>query len=203
MITTPKIPNLESYLDNDGNVDLEYLFPDVDRLIRSTCYQFVQRYGGDAEECYAESCYWFIKTIVPLYNPDKGRSFSGWTRWVVYNHLLDKFRSNLDKLKGFTRVEQTDEQFEEHNAPDRFDCERFKRSLSRDAAIVIHMTTMSRTIERVLNSAGFGPRSSVRKRKSPNPIEVKVAVAKELRETWDWSYLRIHVAFKEIREGLS
>jgi len=193
---------MAAIMDLDKYDRVDEVFEDVKKLIWHTCHAFTKRFGGDVEEHFAESSHWFIARTIPTFDVSQGRSFSGWTRMRVYNHLLDRRRQEYQRN---TKLPRTAEE-EIYVAEDRhhFDVNQFKRSLSRDAAIVVHMTTCSwNDIDGALNRAGYGPKSSIAKRKAPDPTTVKVAVAKELRFVWEWSYLRIQQAFKEIAEGLS
>lgn len=193
---TATIPSLDAY-DNR-----EQVFQDVDKLIHHTCHQFARQYGGDVEEHYAESCYWFIAKTIPLYNPKAGRSFRGWARMRVFCHLLDITRQQAQRNTRCS-VKVSDEAMLLAETRPHFDVNQFKRSLSRDGAIVVHMTTSSwNLVDDALNAAGYGPRSSKEAVKRPKPKLVKMAVARELRFTWEWSYKRIHDAFQEVAQAL-
>lgn len=188
--------------DLDQYDTTDEVFEDVKNLIWHTCHAFTSRYGGDVEEHFQESSHWFIARTIPTFDPTQGRSFSGWTRMRVFNHLLDKRRQESQRLAKLPRT--AEEAIHVQEDRHHFDLNSFKRSLSRDAAIVVHMTTNSwNNIDRAVNAAGYGPHSSQMRRKKPEPEIVKQTIEEELREVWDWTPERIESAFTEIAEGLN
>ena len=121
----------------------------------------------------------------------------------MFNHLLDQERTRLSRLKEHQQIHMEDDSLEQIEGGKEFDMRQFKRSLSRDAAVVIHLTTCSwNKVDETLNKAGYGPNSSAKRRKDPRPKLVKQAVARELRYCWEWSFGRIYNAFHEISEAL-
>lgn len=189
-----KVPNL------DGFNTVEEAFKSVEKLIWHTCFQFQAQYGGDIEELFQESCYWFIHRTIPTYKVEKNRSFSSWTRMRVYRHLLDITREKARKNARRPKHESADVA---EPVKDRrhFDLRELKLSLSRDAAVVIHMTCCSfgEVHEAVVASDIIPDFESKRK---PKPEIAKATIVHELLTTWEWTAERIQTAFKEISEAL-
>ena len=197
MSVTGKIKNLDEF-DTQ-----EQVFEAVKWLIWKACADFKRRNGGDVEEYFAESCYWFLVSILPKYSPDRGKSFSGWTYQRVINHLQDVTRRGYQKNEILPRT--FDVTLDQMESRPEFDLRWFKKSVSRDAAVLVHMVTQVSTgnLYKELTRAGFTAHSSKARQKKPNPKLVKRVVWQELRKTWEWEPNRVLKAFCEVRSALA
>jgi len=183
---------------DDYNTSSE-LYEDVKRLIWDTCHKFVSRYGGDLDECFADASLLYMRAL-RAYDPNKGGSFSTILRWHVWGGLLDNLRKQAGRNSRFTR--QAEEHI--HVAPDRshFDVMAFKRSLSKDASLVIHLLIATPgDLQLIAKSAGIDATSSLAKKKDPNYRLVKLGITRWLRE-WGWEYSRIVKSYREIAEAI-
>ena len=184
--------------DLDGFDTTEQVFDAVNDLIWSTCHAFTRCHGGDVEEHYAESCFWFINRTIPTFDPNSNRSFSSWTRMRVFNHLLDLHRTSAQRNARLPRTAEEEIYVEEDRH--HFDLGEFKRSMSRKAAIVVHMLTSGKTLDGVPRVEGYGIGN--RRCDAPNSLEVKKAIARELVLTWKWTAKEVLGAFNEIKHAL-
>jgi len=188
------IPNLDSF-NNPSEV-----FEAAEGIIKAACVSFASKFGGDIDEYIAESNYWFIARTIPTYDPSWKRSFSSWTRMRTFNHLLDKHRTKASRNERLPRDNSNyiDEELDRHH----FDARAFKRSVSRDAAVVIHQVIGNTTLQPALRAAGYGLSKAQTKTTRQNPAKVREALRMEMVEFWDWSDERVDTAFAEVEEAL-
>ena len=166
----------------------------------ATCVAFASRYGGDVDEHFAESSYWFLHRTIPTYDPRQGRSFSSWTRMRVFKHLFDKYRVGAQRNDRLPR----DSEKYIHSELDRhhFDLREFKRSVSRDAAIVIHLVTGNTSLRPVIHAAGLDPSRPKSSKMKRQPGMVLEAIREEMTSFWEWTDDRVDSAFAEVGDAL-
>lgn len=186
-------------LQLDDYDNLDELYRDVELLIWDTCHKFARKYGGDVNEHFADASTFFMKAF-KKYDPNKGAAFSTVLHWTIWGGLLDAVRLASQRNSRLTR--QPDDCLEEYTAKRHFDVLQFKRSLSRDAALVVHLTTaLPGDLEYVAKHAGISPRSNTTERKQSDFQLIKTAVSSWLVD-WGWSAERIRESFMEVSQAL-
>lgn len=170
---------------------LDDLYEDVRLLIWSLCHQFAKKYGGDVEEHFANANSLFMRAF-QAYEPEKGGAFSTILRAHVWGGLLDMVRLASTRNAKLPRTSDVEINY----AVDRhhFDVLAFKRSLSRDAALVVHMTLMMQgRFERTL----AGIEKAGKKKAQAKSNKMRLILQRELLD-WGWERDRIKAAFREL-----
>lgn len=179
-----------------GN-DLDAIYADCEQMIKGLVIRFSLDHGRNVEDMLSLSNELFMRAW-RAYNPDKGTNFAPLVRQHVWGGMMDKLRHEGQRNHKLTRQNES-HIFEQPNRSE-FDFKQYKRSLSRDAAIVVHLTTQSRAeVHAALTRHGF---YDPKQKRQTRPTQVKLVVIQELKNTWGWSMRRICSAFNEIRESL-
>ena len=140
---------------------LEELYKDVDGYILALCKLFAKKYGGDVEEHFANAGTLFLRAF-NAYDPDKGAAFTSVLRNHVWYGLFDILRM---AARTNARLPQYQGDPEDHLqmaiGEEHFDLPQFKRQLSRDAAIVIHMLLFGNGTQLTRAKAGWDKRKFI------------------------------------------
>lgn len=189
-----------------GYTSIDTLYEDCKRLIWSLCHKFAKKYNCDVEELYADAGMLFMRAL-KAYDADKGAPFHQVVRNHVWYGLFDAYRYRLmrNARVGWTHLSDMDDHvkwLEEMPCGRSFDCKYFKRSLSRDGALVVHLTiTYPQDIGKALKRTEF-----LKTRKTPKLTEdQRDDILGEIRwflMEWGWTIKRIDNAIKEVSDAL-
>ena len=173
---------------------IEDLYKDVELLIWSLCHKFTAKYGGDVEEHFANASTLFMRAF-KAYDPDKGGAFSTILHAHVWGGLLDMVRLAGQRNTRLPRIDFED--FELLHDRRHFDLLEFKRTLSRDGAVVVSMVVhLQRELERKLAGA-----PTTKKKQRQRVSRAKQLLTQEMLE-WGWTRKRIRNAFSEVADAV-
>ena len=185
---------LDEYDNFDG------LFEDVEKMIWGVCHDFVNKYGGSVEDLFADSGLYFMRAI-DRYKPESGIAFTTVLHWAVWGGLMDTMKRSVAR---YSKLKPHDISVV-YDMPGRssFNVLAFKRSLSRDGALVIHLLTMlPGELSKAARQAGLAPESCKTNKRHPKYDVVRDALEEYLID-WGWDQDRLQTAFTEIEEMLN
>jgi len=180
----------------DGQLD--ELFESVRLLIWKICHRHAVKYGGDVEDHYEHAGLLFMRAL-KAYKPSKGSKFSSLLYQHVQGGLLDAFRFQKQRESKLKPHGEAPLPF----IPDdsTFDVRTLKRSVSRDGALVIHLTiTYPGKVGPLVRGAGLHQGAAT------VDADTQQDIQGELRwwlMEWGWNPQRISSAFQEVASALS
>lgn len=170
-------------------------FHDVEKLIWSNVWKFVEKYGptfyGTPDELFAECCVTFVRAY-DKYEPDEG-PFEAYLQMKLSFFFMSKVRNKADRW-GWRKE------------PTPFSLSRLveeppnRRPRGRWERWVVELSDDARTVVRLIVESPLGL-LSIFKRQAKQPRDVRLLLRNYLNGS-GWSHDRISAAYREIEEGL-
>lgn len=159
-------------------------YDDVKNLVHATAYQFMSKFGGDADTVISEA-YDYYMGAYRLWDPNRNMSFPTFVRRCIWLGLLESLRKKIRRGNKVTLSDMTEDLYADK---DQFNLVDFLDGLTEDAKTVVNL---------ILDT----PRSIAVLFEDKKPAAIK-NLLKDYLFALGWGVERVEETFSEIQENL-